>query len=65
MAREVLQVVKTCQECRILHGDIKPCNLAIGSAEDRDLLQTNPGELKTGWLKLIDFGTSTEMGKFL
>lgn len=65
VAKEVLEVLKTCQEHRVLHGDVKPCNFAIGSAESRGLLQTNTEELAPGWLKIIDFGTSQEVGKFL
>lgn len=65
VARELLQVVQACQDCRVLHGDIKPCNLAIGSAESRELLHKNHDDLERGWLKLLDFGASQEVGRFI
>lgn len=63
VTKEVLSLLNACQMSGVLHGDIKPENFVIESSESRALLQHQPKKLKPGWLKAIDFGTSTQVGR--
>lgn len=63
VAYEILNLVQQCHKSRILHGDVKAANFAVVSDNHSQMFLDNPKMLRSGWLKGIDFGTCTEVGK--
>lgn len=63
VAFEVLNMLRSCHEKRILHGDVKAANFVINSEIQQRIFKHGPTRLlRPGWLKGIDFGTCQHLG---
>lgn len=63
VAYEVLNMLRSCHQKRILHGDVKAANFAIHSEIQQQIFKHGPTRLlRPGWLKGIDFGTCQQLG---
>ncbi|GMH32815.1 hypothetical protein BSKO_00649 [Bryopsis sp. KO-2023] len=63
VAFEVLNLLRSCHEKRILHGDVKAANFVINSEIQQQIFRHGPTRLlRPGWLKGVDFGTCQQLG---
>ncbi|GMH32957.1 hypothetical protein BSKO_00791 [Bryopsis sp. KO-2023] len=63
VAFEALNMLRSCHQKRILHGDVKPANFMIHSEIQHQIFKHGPTRLlRPGWLKGIDFGTCQQLG---